>query len=93
MLEFRVVEIAVAHHSLESKPHAAVIRIEPPTPNNETKSYDVPAGLPIPKAGSWIFAVIWSRAFTKELGTSGKKSQRGSCQILSAAWTAGHGLD
>lgn len=45
-LEFRVVEIDVAYHSLESKPHAAVVRIEPPTPNNEPKFYDVPACLP-----------------------------------------------
>lgn len=45
-LEFRVVAIDVAYHPLESKPHAAVVRIEPPTPNNEPKFYDVPGYLP-----------------------------------------------
>lgn len=44
-LKFRVVEIDVAHHSLASKPRAVVIRIEPPSPNNEPKFYDVTAAL------------------------------------------------
>ena len=48
-LKFRAIEIDVSYHSLESKPHAAVIRIVLPSPNNEPKFYDVPGGLPIPK--------------------------------------------
>ncbi len=49
MLESRVVQIDVAYHSLEAKPHAAVFRIEPPSPKSEPRFYDISAGLPMPK--------------------------------------------